>query len=77
MPYAVLFKPSAKAALTKLSRQAQARLIAAAEALAENPRPPGCVKLSGMEAWRIRVGSYRIIYEIEDNRLIVLVLRIP
>ncbi len=45
--------------------------------LAENPRPPGCEKLSGTEnRWRVRVGDYRIIYEVYDNRLVVLVIRI-
>ena len=76
MTYTVLFKPSAKAALAKLPRPIQARLIEAADALARQPRPPGCVKLAGMEAWRIRVASYRIVYEIHDDVLVVLVLRV-
>ncbi len=43
-------------------------------ALAENPRPTGCIKLTGMEAYRIRVGDYRIVYEITDRVLIVTVI---
>ncbi|RLE22907.1 MAG: type II toxin-antitoxin system RelE/ParE family toxin [Acidobacteria bacterium] len=44
--------------------------------LTENPRPPGCRKLSGRPAWRIRIGSYRVIYEIHDDRLLVFVVAI-
>jgi len=77
MTYAVLFKPSARKALAKLPRSVQVRLIEAAEALAQNPRPPGVKKLQGDEnLWRIRVGAYRIVYEIHDARLVVLVVRI-
>lgn len=46
-------------------------------ALAKEPRPPGCVKLSGVEAlYRIRQGTYRIVYSIEDDQLVVIVIRI-
>lgn len=44
-------------------------------ALADNPRPPGCLKLAGyVDAWRIRVGDWRVIYRIEENRLLVMVV---
>ena len=46
-------------------------------ALADNPRPPGCKKLKDSEGnWRIRAGAYRILYEINDARSLVTVLRI-
>ena len=46
-------------------------------ALAEEPRPPGCVKISGEAAlYRVRQGPYRIVYAIEDDRLVVIVIRI-
>lgn len=46
-------------------------------ALAEEPRPPGCVKLSGLEElYRVRQGPYRIVYAIEDDRLVIIVIRI-
>lgn len=45
-------------------------------ALAENPRPPGCKKLVGRVGWRIRQGSYRVIYEINDQSREILVLDI-
>jgi mRNA interferase RelE/StbE len=45
--------------------------------LATNPRPPGCVKLSGPDAlYRVRIGDYRLIYEIQDERLVVVIVRV-
>jgi len=44
--------------------------------LEHDPRPPGCKKLRGRDAWRIRIGDYRAIYEIEDDRLIVTVITV-
>lgn len=53
------------------------RIVAAIDGLAVAPRPPGSVKLAGEDfAWRIRVGDYRILYEVHDDRLVVLVIRI-
>ena len=53
------------------------RIAAAIDGLAANPRPPGCTKLAGEDAvWRVRVGDYRILYEVHDDRLVVLVIRI-
>lgn len=75
--HAAFFKPSAERVLRKLPASAQRRIIAAAEALADGPRPAGVTKLAGDEnLWRIRVGDYRVIYEIHDDRLIVMVLAI-
>ena len=75
--YAVYFKPSADRQLRKLPRDVQRRIVAAVDALADNPRPPGVVKITGDDNLRrIRVGDYRIVYEIHDDRLIVLVIRV-
>ena len=75
--YAITFKPSADRELRRLPVEVQRRIVRAVEPLAENPRPAGVVKMSGDEnLWRIRVGAYRIIYEIHDDRLVVLVLRV-
>jgi mRNA interferase RelE/StbE len=52
------------------------RIAAALLALADNPRPPGCRKLHGLEGWRIRVGDWRIIYHIDDQQLLVTVVEI-
>ena len=55
----------------------QNRIVRAIEALAVTPRPPGAIQLAGGDGeLRIRVGDYRIIYDIEDDALVVLVLRI-
>ncbi len=55
----------------------QRRIRAAIDLLAHEPRPPGCVALSGEEsAYRVRVGDYRILYEIIDARLVIQVIRI-
>lgn len=73
--YAVEFLPSAARALGKLDVSVQRRLARAVDHLADEPRPPGAVKLRGSEdVWRVRVGDYRIVYRIEDDRLLVLVV---
>jgi mRNA interferase RelE/StbE len=62
--------------LRNLTADVQRRLDPALQALKQDPRPPGCKKLSGEESlWRIRVGDYRIVYQIRDNELLVLVLK--
>lgn len=76
MTYAVEILRVAQKELTKIDRQAQSRIIASIRELANDPRPAGCKKLSGRSAWRIRIGAYRVIYEIHDNRLVVLVVTI-
>ena len=62
--------------LAKLEVRTQERIRLAFQVLAKNPRPPRAKKLQGQKGYRIRVGDYRIIYEIFDNRILVLVLRI-
>jgi mRNA interferase RelE/StbE len=75
--YKVLFKSSADRQLRKLPETLQRRIVGTVETLAQDPRPSGVVKLTGCEnLWRIRVGDYRVVYEIHDDRLIVLVLRV-
>ena len=74
MTYAVEILRAAQKQLAKIERQAQSRIIDSIKSLAANPRPSGCKKLSGRPAWRIRIGAYRVIYEIHDDRLVVLVL---
>jgi len=75
--YKVELRPSARKELLKLPRQDQIRLVRSMDALAIDPRPRGVKKLTGIEdLYRIRVGDYRIVYQIQDDRLIVLVVRI-
>jgi mRNA interferase RelE/StbE len=69
-------KPAGKQ-IAGLDRTAQNRIIDRLTALGDNPRPAGSKKMAGPEAfWRIRVGDYRVIYSIEDARLVVLVIKI-
>jgi mRNA interferase RelE/StbE len=67
---------SAQKQLSKIDRKDQSRIIKAIRELAEEPRPQGSKKLSGRPAWRIRIGSYRVIYEIQDDLFLVLVIDI-
>ena len=76
MRYSVEILRSAQKQLAKIDRQHRRRLYDTIRKLADNPRPPGTKKLSGRQAWRLRVGSYRLIYEIHENRLVVLVVAI-
>jgi mRNA interferase RelE/StbE len=75
--YRVVFASSAAKELKKLSSELVARIAPRLENLATNPRPPGCKKLQGGDReWRIRVGDYRIVYIIDDAKLLVEVTRI-
>ena len=70
--YRINFARSARKQLQGLNRALALRIIARIENLAEMPRPPGCVKLEGATGlWRVRVGDYRVIYEIDDRRQFV------
>ena len=67
--YAITFARSARKELEALSRPLVARVFNRIEALGRDPRPTGCRKLVGQgNLWRIRVGDYRVIYEIDDAR---------
>jgi len=75
--YRLRIKKSAAKELEAISRKAdRRRIVSRIEALAENPRPDGCKKLSGSERYRIRQGPYRIVYAIEDKQLVVCVVKI-
>jgi mRNA interferase RelE/StbE len=73
--YAVEFLPSAARAFAKLSPSIQRRIARRVDQLAEDPRTGGAVKLRNADdVWRVRVGDYRILYLIEDDRLIVVIV---
>lgn len=75
--YDVALTSSAERELRKLSGQVVARIVPRLEDLVANPRPSGCKKLrGGDQEWRIRVGDYRVVYTIDDARLLVEVTRI-
>lgn len=77
MTYHVEVAAAAVRQLRKLDRSAQRRVQAAIELLAAEPRPNGAKKLVGGDGeWRVRTGDYRIIYEIHDNVLLVLVIAV-
>ena len=74
--FELLLRPSVEKDLKKIPSADLRKILVRMEALRADPRPPGCVKLSGMEAYRVRQGNYRIIYEIQDAKLIVIVVKI-
>ena len=77
MTYRVEVAPAALRQLRKLDRAAQRRVQAAIELLATEPRPSGAKKLvDGNGEWRVRTGDYRIVYEIQDNVLLILVVAV-
>jgi mRNA interferase RelE/StbE len=75
--YRVEIARRAVKALSTLTRRDQQRIRAAIDLLAEEPRPPGCTKLTGEpNTYRVRTGDYRIVYDVFDDHLVVQVVRI-
>ena len=74
--YKITFKKSVAKDLIALPKADIKKILAKIDALAENPRIEGAIKLSGQELYRIRQGLYRIIYEIKDSQLVVLVIKV-
>lgn len=75
--YELRFRPAALRQLRKLDTQIARRIKGATEALRVEPRPSGVKALTGQRGWlRIRVGDYRIVYEVRDRELVVLVIQI-
>jgi len=75
--YRILLERAVEKDLSRLSSGIHDRVIAAIQALATNPRPSGCPKLAGSKHdWRIRVGDYRVVYEIADGAREVRVNRV-
>lgn len=74
--YKITFKKSVVKDFQNIPKKNIKRILAQIDLLANNPRAEGCIKLSGQEQYRVRVGLYRIIYEIQDNMLIVQVVKI-
>jgi mRNA interferase RelE/StbE len=76
MKYTILIERYAQKQIMKLDKKAIPIIKSAIAALADNPRPYGYKKLKGEEAYRIRIGDYRIIYEIDDDKIIVTVVSV-
>ncbi len=76
-PYSVLISPSAWRELMNLPEQVQQQVIAVIESLESNARPSGVVKLEGeSELYRVRSGDYRVVYQIDDAVLRVLIIKV-
>ena len=77
MTYEVRLAPAAVRQLRKLDPPGRRRVQAAIDLLAEEPRPPGARQLvGGAGEWRVRTGDFRIIYDIRDGELLVLVVKV-
>ncbi len=76
MSYTVELTPGARRDFRALTPAIQNRVREAISRLAQEPRPAGCRKLTNRDAWRIRIGDYRVIYQIQDDKLVVLVVEI-
>lgn len=79
MTYRVELRPAAARDLRKMGRQARDRIAKVIRLLAENPRPPAAKMLASEDTprlWRVRTGDYRIIYQIHDDVLLVLVVAV-
>lgn len=74
--YELIVRKSVSTDLRAIPKKALERILARILALATDPRPPGCEKLSTLERYRLRQGRYRILYEIEDARLTVTVVKV-
>ncbi len=74
--YSLVFKKSVAKDLRSLPKKDIQRILKCTERLCDNPRADGCIKLSGQERYRVRQGVYRIIYEIQDSELIIMVVKV-
>ena len=76
MPYAIEISSAAERQILKLEPSARRRIFKKIEALAVNPRPVGVEKLTAVDAYRVRVGDYRIIYDIDDESATVVIHKV-
>lgn len=74
--YKLFFKKSVQKDFDDIPKKDLRRILNRIEALAENPRPPSCEKLTGQERYRLRQGRYRIVYSIQDDLLTVWVVKV-
>ena len=75
--YEILIKASAAKEIEDIpNRKDRRRIVERIRSLGEEPRPPGCQKLSGQDKYRVRQGVYRIVYSIRDESLVVQVFKV-
>ncbi|HEX7383473.1 MAG TPA: type II toxin-antitoxin system RelE/ParE family toxin [Burkholderiaceae bacterium] len=70
------FRTSVAKDLRGIPKPILARILGRIEALRDDPRPPGCEKLTGRELYRVRQGDWRIVYSVDDDRIVVEVIRV-
>ena len=76
IPYTIKISSEAERQIKKLDRAVQRRIEPVIDALAKNPRPAGAKKMEGYAGrYRVRIGDYRIVYEVYDRELVVLIIR--
>lgn len=76
-PYRIEWRKSTKKDLRRIAKGEVTKIILAVSNLAEDPHPHGCSKIQGSElAYRIRIGDYRVIYEVFENRIIIEIVRV-
>lgn len=71
MTYTVTIERKAERTLSKIEARDRIRIETVIGELAHNPRPHGCTKLSGVAAYRVRVGNYRVVYTVADSVRVV------
>jgi mRNA interferase RelE/StbE len=75
--YRIEVSATAERQLKKIRREDQVRILRSVSLLAVEPHPSGCRKMSGYEAvYRFRIGKYRVIYKIDENRIVIIILKI-
>ncbi len=74
--YSIYFKRSVRKDLGSIPKKDLVRILDRIARLAEDPRPPGCEKLTADEKYRVRQGRYRIVYSIQDQELTVWVVKV-
>ena len=74
--YSVVVKKSVTKDLRNIPNKDVERILKRINSLSENPRSDGCIKLSGQERYRVRQGIYRIVYEIQDSELVILIVKV-
>lgn len=74
--YRIFFKKSVQKDLSAIPKSNLKKILKKIQALADDPRPPGCEKLTGQERYRLRQGRYRILYSIQDDELSIWIVKV-
>jgi mRNA interferase RelE/StbE len=74
--YRVFFRVSVEKDLIAIPKSDLKKILQRIKTLSENPRPPGCEKLTGQERYRVRQGRYRIVYSIQERELTVWIVKV-